>query len=837
MQRSSTALMVAAAVLVLLMADITCQASAAQGPIYSVFGGLRGRLPLETTATADDPLAVWVNPAALAAGKAGGIAYFHTFSDSTISGDDGLAISLGSLAFGAEFLSPEFADETYETNRYTIASGSRLARGIYLGSSYTWHSSEICGLDGASTWSVGALVRPHRKISLGVVASDLNSPTFMDTKYKPVFEASIGLRPLNDRLTLFATYLARERELDVAMSDTQPQSFFSYGIEWQPADGIILRAGADEDENISASLALRIAQSGIGSVLTRIKGDSGEDDKSCGAAVYTAGPYWHESVLMARKGYLEIDLSGTIGESRPPFSIFGGGPRYTLRGLLDKIEYAKSARDVKAIVLKCGSVSANLAIYDELRQALIEFRKTGKKVIAYVEDAGDGLYYLLTASDYIVLTPNGGIELNGFKSEALFLRGTLEKLGMKAHTARVGKYKSASEQLTEDRLSEPGREALNAVLDDRFDKLVTDIASGRGKTEDEVRDIIDRGPYLPVDAVKEGLVDTLAYWDQVPDIVTALTGRSMQSLPYGRFARRRPVRTHWDEAPRIGIVYGVGGILSGRSRRNMLIGDVMGSETIVEAFKELREDRSVKAVVFRVDSPGGEMTASDQIRRAVELTAKEKPVIVSMGGVAGSGGYHVACNGTRILADHSTITGSIGVLALWIHTRGFYEKIGVNKDIFLRGERADIMPTWRDVTDEDVELIQSFIDRFYDKFIADVSKGRGMGVDEVHAVAQGRIWSGKRAEEIGLVDKIGGLREAIRQAKREAGIPEREAVEFRVLPRTGGFFDTMMSSMAARVMGDVEVPEHITDALEDAAYIEAFDEPYLYLMPYKIEEE
>ena len=147
------------------------------------------------------------------------------------------------------------------------------------------------------------------------------------------------------------------------------------------------------------------------------------------------------------------------------------------------------------------------------------------------------------------------------------------------------------------------------------------------------------------------------------------------------------------------------------------------------------------------------------------------------------------------------------------------------------------MPTWRYVTDEDVELIQSFIDRFYDKFIADVSKGRGMGVDEVHAVAQGRIWSGKRAEEIGLVDKIGGLREAIRQAKREAGIPEREAVEFRVLPRTGGFFDTMMSSMAARVTGNLEVPEHITDALEDAAYLEALDEPYLYLMPYKIEEE
>jgi protease-4 len=835
--RVSAAVLAALVTLVLLMGDAACPAATAQAPVYSFFGGLRGSLPLETTATTDGPLAVWVNPAALAAGKAGGLAYFHTFSNSTISGDDGLAISLGSIAFGAEFLSSEFATGSYETNRYTIASGYRLAGGIYLGSSYSWHSSELCDLDRASTWSVGALVRPHRKISLGVVARDLNSPTYMDTVFKPMFEASIGLRPLNDGITVFATYLARERELDVAMHATQPQSFFSYGIEWQPADGIVLRAGADEDENISASLMFRIAQDGISSVLTRMKGESGEDDKTYGAAVFTAGPYWHESVLMPAKGYLEIDLSGSIAESRPPFSLFGGGPRYTLRELLDKIEYAKSARDVKAIVLKCGSVSANLAIYDELRQALIGFRRTGKKVIAYVEDAGNGLYYLLTAGDYIVLTPNGGIELTGFKAEALFVRGTLEKLGVKAHYARVGKYKSATEHLTEDRLSEPGREAYNAVLDDRYDKFVADIASGRGKTEDQVRDIIDRGPYLPVDAVREGLVDTLAYWDEVPGIVKALTGRATERLPYGRFARRRPARTHWDEAPRIGIVYGVGSILSGKNRRDMLMGDIMGSETIAEAFKQLREDKSVKAVVFRVDSPGGEMTASDQIRRAVELTAKEKPVIVSMGGVAGSGGYHVSCNGTKILADHCTITGSIGVLGLWFHTRGLYEKIGVNKDIFLRGKHADIMPTWRDVTDEDTDLIQSFIDRFYDKFVADVSKGRGMGVNEVHAVAQGRIWSGKKAEEIGLVDRVGGLREAVRLAKQEAGIPGDEAVDFTVLPRTGGFFETMMSSMAAKVTGDVHVPEQLKDALEDAAYVETFDQPFLYLMPCRIDEE
>lgn len=820
-----------------LAGDAAGLAFTRQAPIYSYFGGLRARLPLQTPATSDDPLAVWINPALLGAGKTAGFSYLHTFNDSTVSGDDAFSISLGSVAFGAEFMSLGLTTERYETNRYTIGFGHRLMKGLYIGSSYSWHSSELCDVDGASTWSMGLLARPFRKIALGVVGRDLNSPTYLDTEFKPMLEVSAALRPLDERLTLFATYLAREKELDGPFPAPQPKSFFSYGVEMRPLDGIVLTAGADENENISGSLTLNVASSGLTSIFTRQKAKDGSDEKTYGTTVLTMGPYWHESVFMPTKGYLEIDLSGSIGESRPPFSLFGGGPRYVLRELLDRLEYAKSARDVRAIVLRCHGVSANLAVYDELRQALIDFGRTGKMVIAHIESPGNGAYYLVTASDYIILTPNGGVDLTGFKSEALFVRGTLEKLGVKANYARVGKYKSAVEQMTEDKLSEPSREAYNAVLDDRYDKFIEDIASGRGITEQEAREIIDGGPYVAPDALREGLVDTLAYWDEVPDIVADLVGRQIEGVPYSRFARRTPLRTRWDEPPTIGIVYGVGGILSGKNRRDMLLGDIMGSETITEAFKQMREDDCVRAVVFRVDSPGGEMTASDQIRRAVELTAKEKPVIVSMGGVAGSGGYHVACDGTMILADEATITGSIGVFGLWFHTRGLYEKIGVNKDIFLRGKHADFFPTWREVTDEDFELAQYYVDKFYDKFVADVSKGRGMGVDEVHAVAQGRIWSGKRAEEIGLVDKIGGIREAIRLAKREAGIREDEPVDFRVLPKTGGFLEAMMRSAAARVTGDIHMPGGLMEALEDAAYYDAFDEPVLYLMPYRIETE
>jgi protease-4 len=802
-------------------------------PVYSYFEGTRRSLPLSTPATTDGPLAIWVNPAALGTGRASGLAYVHTFDDSTFSGDDAVALTLGNLAFAAEFMDLGLGPIQYATHRYTLGYGQRFGRGLYLGASYSWHSSQLFGIDDKDTWSVGALLRPHRKISLGLVMRDLNSPEYLGIEFKPIYEASIGLRPIGDRLTLSADYLTRREELEHGPVESQPKSFVSYGIEFQPFQGLVLRAGADEDENLSGSVTFRFAGDGVTSVFTRVR-DEDDEEKTFGAAAVTMGPFWHESVFMPSNDYLEIDLQGTIAETRPPFSLFAGGPRYTLRDLLDKIEYAGRSRGVRAILLRCGEISANLAVLDELRQALLDFRATGKIVIAYLENPGNRVFYLASAADYLVLTPNGYVGLVGLKSEVMFLGGTLEKLGVEAKYVRVGKYKSAPEQVAHKTFTEPGREAYEAVLDDIYDKLVRDIAAGREWPVEKVLEVIDNGPYIPSDAYHHGLVDTLAYWDEVPEIVGKLLKQNIGKLSYGRFAKRTPAKTRWDAPPTIGIVYGVGGILHGSNRRDMLMGDIMGSETILEAFKAMRHDNAVKAVVFRIDSPGGMMTASDKIRRAVELTAKKKPVIVSMGNVAGSGGYHIACDATKIMADEATITGSIGVLNLWLHTRGLYEKIGVGKDIFTRGKHADFFPSWRDVTEEEMEEHQWYVDKYYDKFVADVAKGRGMGVDEVHDVAQGRIWSGKRAEEIGLVDRVGGFNDAIRMAKREAGIADDEDVDFKVLPKPGGLFDAIMARAVARVSGDIHIPDEIRAMLGDAAYYGTFEEPVLYLMPYRI---
>jgi protease-4 len=350
-----------------------------------------------------------------------------------------------------------------------------------------------------------------------------------------------------------------------------------------------------------------------------------------------------------------------------------------------------------------------------------------------------------------------------------------------------------------------------------------------------VREAIDNGPYIPDDAAEAGLVDTVAYWDQVPDIVENVLSAGSRSISYEGFARRAYYSARWDDPPAIGIVYAVGSIAHGENRRDVLFGETMGSKTITEAIRTMREDGSVKAVILRVDSPGGVMSASDLIRREIDITADEKPVIVSMGGVAASGGYHISSSADRILADEATVTGSIGVFNLWLHTRGLYQKLGANKEIFTRGKHADPMPTWRDPTEEDMRLMQDLTDEYYRHFVNDVASGRGMTYEAVNDIAQGRVWSGRAALANGLIDGIGGLKAAIDLAKIEAGIPAEDEIRIKVLPQPGGLLAAIASRAQARIAGRLGFPEKFGDLLRDSAYATQFEEELLYLMPYRLE--
>jgi protease IV len=421
----------------------------------------------------------------------------------------------------------------------------------------------------------------------------------------------------------------------------------------------------------------------------------------------------------------------------------------------------------------------------ELRDAITRFRKSGKPAYAHLEISGNKEYYLATACTKIYAVPTALLDVTGLHSEVMFLRNTLDKLGVEAQFEGVGKYKNAPNQFTETGFTEAHREQMEALLDSVYQQYVAAIASARGKTPDEVQAIVDGGPYEGRDALQAGLVDELLYEDQIEDRLKA------ERVTPGRYVRSAK-GFGLDGRPKVALVYAVGEIIPGESQGGGLGGEMAGSDTVAGAIRDARKDDSIRAIVLRIDSPGGSGTASDVIWREVGLARKSKPVVVSMGDVAASGGYYIGMGSDAIVAQPATITGSIGVFGGKFSLRGLYDKIGINKEILSRGERASMFTEYRPWTDEERARIRTLMVAFYNDFVGKVAEGRKKSFEDVDAVAQGRVWTGSDALRHGLVDRLGGMDVALDLAKEKARIGRDQEVNLVVLPERKGFLDLLL---------------------------------------------
>ena len=422
----------------------------------------------------------------------------------------------------------------------------------------------------------------------------------------------------------------------------------------------------------------------------------------------------------------------------------------------------------------------------ELRDAITRFRTSGKPAYAHLEFCVNKEYYLATACTKVFAVPNALLDITGLETEVTFFRSTLDKLGVQAQFEGVGKYKNAPNQFTETGFTEPHREQMEALLDSLNGEYVSAIAKAREKSAEEVQALIDEGPYDAAAAKKAGLVDELLYRDQ---LVQRLSGA--EEVKPGRYVKRSR-GVGFDSRPRIALVYAVGEIISGESQTSPFGGTFAGSDTVAEALREAREDSGIKAILLRVDSPGGSGTASDVIWREVELARKSKPVVVSMGDLAASGGYYISMGSDAIVAQPGTITGSIGVFGGKFSLRGLYDKLGISKEILVRGENAALFSEYRPWSDQERKRVRAMMVAFYDDFIAKAAKGRGKKPDEVHAIAQGRVWTGAEARRIGLVDQLGGLDVALALAKERAHIGKDQEVRLVELPERKGLLETLL---------------------------------------------
>ena len=491
---------------------------------------------------------------------------------------------------------------------------------------------------------------------------------------------------------------------------------------------------------------------------------------------------------------LELDLSDGLTETRPsdPVSAVMARHRLVLADVLDGLRRASRDSRVRALVVKVGGRPIGLGIVQELRQAVREFAEAGKVTVAWAESFGEFsaanvAYYLATAFDTICLQPSGDLGLTGIAVERIFLRGALDKLGADFQVGKRHEYKSAAEQLTEHGFSAPAREETERMTASVTEQLASAIAERRGLDPGQVGELIDRGPFLASQALDAGLIDTLAYRDEVYTSIRQQAGEGATLLYLTRYQRSRALAERARKLPvsreaGLALIYATGPIRRGRSGRGPLSGGAMGSDTISAALRTATADDQARAIVLRVNSPGGSYVASDTIwREVVRARAAGKPVVVSMSDVAASGGYYIAMAADVIVAQPGTITGSIGVLEGKAVLGEALGRAGVSSDSIIQGAHAAMFSQLRPFTEDEWALISEHLDHIYADFTGKVAQGRRMTPERVHELARGRVWTGADALANGLVDELGGLDEAAAIARRRAGLPERAPL--RVYPR------------------------------------------------------
>ena len=511
-----------------------------------------------------------------------------------------------------------------------------------------------------------------------------------------------------------------------------------------------------------------------------------------------------KEVKLESNTILHLSLETPIQDraNKNPFENFnfGGMEKSTgLNDMLENIDKAAAHPDIAGIFLDVSSIPAGMATIEEIRNALLDFKKSGKFIYAYSEAMSQSAYYLATAADSIFLHPTGLTELKGLRSEVLFFKGTLDKLGVEPQVFRHGKFKSAVEPFLQESLSDANREQIRSYIGSIWNHMVSGIAAQRKLTEAQVQDIASRILVTNAEsAVKYKLVDKLSYRDEILERFKVKTGvEEIDKIEFVSISKMTDVKDTRENKgkDKIAVVFAEGDIVDGQGDAGQV-----GSIEFSKAIRKARLDEKVKALVLRINSPGGSALASETIWREVMLTKKVKPVIVSMGSVAASGGYYIAAPADTIIASPTTITGSIGVFGLFFNGKGLANQLGVTIDTVKTNPMADIMTGSRAVTAQEREIIQMEIEQIYDNFITRVAEGRKMSKADVDSLAQGRVWSGVDAKRLGLIDMYGGLETAIEVAAKKVGL---ERYRIQSLPYQEDPFEKFMKELSGETEDEV----------------------------------
>ncbi|MEA3475107.1 MAG: signal peptide peptidase SppA [Candidatus Cloacimonadota bacterium] len=766
-----------------------------------------------SVATTDNFLATKVSPAALGFGNAGGLGYAQYFEEGKFQKKYSLFLNMKHLGYCYENMRDTL-------NIHTLANGFNCGiKNMYLGWDYAWENSKFKKGD----LRLSLLYRPFDFLSLGAVGSKLTND---DRNGKIGF----ALRPISIK-NKFWNRLSLSCDIQYANKEWRKPIL---GLETELFNGIQLGGSYNiDEETFSANFSINFYKFKFGTSFT-------PNDDAHGLSYANISNKNFRTFLKKEEPnqFYNYKLKGTILEQKPkqkigPFQIVTT-KGHTIAEILKTIKELKENNKIKGIVFKSGNIKGGIAKYEEIKDALLNFKSAGKKIVCYFENIGNMNYALSAAvGDKIYLNPSGMVGLSGFSIPMPYLKELLDTLGIRVINFRSHQYKTAGNMLSESEMTEAEREMLEYYLNGIYEEMVSMIAQGRGISKEKVKELIDDGPYFVAkDALNAGLIDDIIYEDELEDKIKDEFDNAKIVKKY----KRDMFRYDWSDEykSKIAIIYATGFIHSGKGQH----GKSIGSETMAKAIKSAREDKSIKGIIFRIDSGGGSALASDIICREIALCDSgktAKPVVVSMSDVAGSGGYYIACKADKIVAEPSTVTGSIGVIGMSVNLERLYEKIHINIETVKKGKHADLGATSRKMTEEETEMINNAIESFYWDFVDKVAEGRGMTREEIHEIAQGRIWTGRQAKERGLVDELGGMDKGIIMLKKLAKIDKD--VEVVLYPKAKPGFTISLDADLPGMKTEV-LPEEIKNTIkviEDIGFYA--DEEILYLMPYRFPDE
>ena len=716
---------------------------------------------------------------------------------------------------------------TYNSDGYDLfhfGSGQKINYGFYFGNMS--HLSKR----GYEAFDLGLLWRGYEWLSIGGNWKNIYSRDKL-TQY---LNFGVALRPIGNRLTFSYDYLF-SIDSDDGTSDLGGD--LQINAEILPGIGII--GGYNTvSKSINLGISVSYGIAGFESYSSFNESSELQDDGILGVS---SNLDRKRSLIKSKKPrFVEIQFKNGIEDSPGAPRVLFGSKMITLRRAINLIDQIAEEPEVAGIIIYPRQISMGFGMLTELRTALVRLKVAGKKIYVFADILTDSQYSLISMADGIYLNSGGVMLIDGIGMRAAFWKGTLDKLGVQAQYYRRGKYKSAAETYTREHMTDPNREARQAVLDDIDDIYRAFLMDRPGLTDSLLTEVFNRAVFTAAQALDYGLIDGLFHPDQKERIIKDLIGEDIALVKTKQWARKWTYDWQADLQPTIALVYAEGPILPGKSRSSPFGGNKqIGSITTAGAIRQAREDKSVKVIVLRVNSPGGSALASEDIWREIHRTThpdssdeeNQKPVFVSMGNVAASGGYYIACAADTIVADSACITGSIGVLAGKLSLGGLFEKIGYNIDILKNEPHADMFSGHRAFSAEEGQSIQDVVDSYYEQFLERVAEGRGMTRDEVNSVAQGRIWSGVAAKKIGLVDELGGLKETILLAKNRIGLTENDAVMLKVFPGVErAEFDFKLEATSV-ILDELEKldPKLNTRLLLDRIAV-LNSEPALYLM-------